>query len=248
MTMQKGEYIGRLHDEYMHVPSAEKQILPLYSWKGKTVGNHARITKEHFRCKGSCTNPDKRIEQPSGPFYLQDCAGNEQHSLPLREQKEFIYPILINLLNFVQANEKKPVVITSGHRCPEHNRYIDPSPKNQYSKHTIGAEVSFYVKGLENSPEKVIKLVQDYFSKNPGYKGLAEYQVFKRWEKPDTDVTTPPWYNKEIFIKLYKKNEGRNWDNNHLHPYIAIQVRYDRALKERVSYSWDKAFGNYLRW
>lgn len=248
VTMQKGEFIGRLHDEYMQVPVAEKQTLPFYPWKVKTIGNYPRITKEHFRCKGKCTNPDKLIEQAGSPFYVQDCAGTEQHSLPLREQKEFIYPILINLLNFLQASEKKPVIVTSGHRCPDHNRYSDSSTKNQYSKHLIGAEVSFYIKGLENSPEKVIALVQSYFLKNPGYQGLSDYQDFKRWDKQVLDVTTPPWYNKEIFIKLYHKNEGRNCDNDHPYPYISIQVRYDRDLKERVSYSWDKAFGNFWRW
>ena len=63
----------------------------------------------------------------------------------------------------------------------------------------------------------------------------------------DTGILTAPWYNKEIFIKLYKKKEGRNFDNRHPYPYISIQVRFDTELNERVIYSWDKAYKNYLR-
>ncbi len=246
--MQRGEYIGRLHNEYVQISSPEKKVIPPYPWKAKKVANFPKITKEHFRCRGKYTNPDKYIQQGGESLYLQDCGGIEQHSLPLRNQKEFIYPILINLLNYVQAKEKKQVVITSGHRCPEHNRYNDPLPKNQYSKHMIGAEVSFYVKGLEKNPEEVVVLLQEYFKQNPDYQKLPEYQEFKRWEKLDSDISILPWYNKEIFIKLYKENEGRNSDNDHAYPYLSIQVRYDRLLNDRVAYSWDKAFNQYWRW
>ena len=88
-----------------------------------------------------------------------------------------------------KQKKKKQVVITSGHRCPEHNRYNDPLPKNQYSKHMIGAEVSFYVKGLEKNPEEVVVLLQEYFKQNPDYQKLPEYQEFKRWEKLDSDIS-----------------------------------------------------------
>ena len=43
-----------------------------------------------------------------------------------------------------------------------------------------------------------------------------------------------PWQNKEILIKLYQKDEGRDLDNRHPHPYISIQVRYDRDRGEPV--------------
>ncbi len=248
MTLQRGEYISRLHDEYMQVPLPEKKVLLPYPWKRKSVGNYPQITKRHFSCKGMCTNSDKLVQQSGETLYLQDCGGCEQHSLPLRNQKEFIYPILINLLNYVQAREKKQVFITSGHRCPEHNRYNDPSTKSQYSKHMIGAEVSFYVQGRENNAESIVTLLQEYFLKNPDYHDLPEYKEFQRWEKPNLDTSTFPWYNKEVFIKLYKASEGRNCDNDHPYPYISIQVRYDRSTKERISYSWESAFRNYWRY
>lgn len=248
VMLQRGEYISRLHDEFVQVPLPEKKNLLPYPWKRKSVGTYPQITKGHFRCKGKCTNPDKLIQQSGESVYLQDCGGCEQHSLPLNNKKEFIYPILINLLNYVQAREKKQVYITSGHRCPDHNRYNDSSSKNQCSKHMIGAEVSFYVIGRENAPETIVNLLKEYFFKNPDYHGLLEYQEFNRWEKPDLDTSTLPWYNKEVFIKIYRANEGRNWDNDHSFPYISIQVRYDRSAKEKVFYSWDKAFRNFWRY
>jgi hypothetical protein len=247
-SIRRAEYIDRMQDEIIEIPSQEKQHLRPYPWKRKIVGNYPIINKEYFRCKGSHQNPDKHTDQGGSFVVLQDCGGIEQHSLPLRENKEFIYPILINLLNYVQSKVQKQVIITSGHRCPDHNRYNDPAPKSQYSKHMIGAEVSFYVKGLENSAESIVMLLQEYFKENSEYQGLKEYLEFKRWEKSGLDVSTQPWYNKEVFIKLYKPSEGRNFDNSHHYSYIAIQVRFDRAQNETVSYSWDKAFRSFWRW
>lgn len=248
LTTRRGEYIGRMHDEFLEITPLEKREFQSYPWAKKHIGNFSKITKEHFRCKGECLNPNIPISQPGGTIYICDCEGIRQHSLPVRNQREFIYPILIQLLNYVQTKTEKQVVITSGHRCPCHNRYVDPSPKNQYSKHMMGAEVDFYVRGMENSPEKIIALLQAYFKENASYEGLAEYREFQRWEKSDCDVSTQPWYNKEVFIKLYRANEGRNCDNGHAYPYIALQVRHDRELNARVAYSWEQAFNNYWRY
>lgn len=246
-SSKRGEFISRLHEEEFKIPAAEKKVVPSYPWEKKLVGGFPIITKEYFRCKGECNHSAKLIEQGAGHTSICDCGGIEEHSLPTLNQKEFIYPILIDLLNYIQAQANKPVIITSGHRCPMHNRYNDPSPASQYSKHMIGAEVNFYVKGLERQPERIIDWLQAYFKQNQTYAGLHEYLEFKRWDKK-SDVSTPPWYNKEVFIKLYKPNEGRNFDNQHAYPYIAIQVRYDRNRNERVEYSWERAFNHYLRW
>lgn len=168
--------------------------------------------------------------------------------LPLKDKKEFIYPILIDLLNAIQTKTGKRVVITCGHCCPEHSAYLDPSVSNQASKHMLGAEVDFYVEGMESQPEKIIALIQAYYKEEPKYRGLKNFIEFKRFEKETTNVSTPPWYNQEIFIKLYRKNEGRDGDNRHPYPYLSLQVRYDWDLDQKVTYSWDKAYGNFLRW
>lgn len=189
---------------------------PAYPWNAQKP-----ITKQHFRCKGCSSNP------PIGE--ITDCGGWHRHSLPTKDGQEFIYPILINLLNHIQTTTRHPVIITAGHRCPKHNTYVDPT--NPYSKHLIGAEVSFYVPGLDALA--LVPIIQDY------YKG-TDMAAFKRFEGK-TNVSTLPWSNKEIFIKLFLPTEGRNSDNTHSYPYLSIQVRYDRDKNEPVTYNWAAA-------
>jgi len=237
----ESEYIYRKDGE-RRLPTAPPQKTPKkkYPWIESQNGLPV-ITKDYFRCKGSSLNPS-RPHQINGKDVdpLQDCDGAEKHSLPLHGNQEYIYPILIEILNHVQSLTNKPIVITSGHRCSTHNTYINPTPKNAPSKHTIGAEVDFYVRGFEEKPERVVQMIQDYYLKNSKYAGQKEYMEFQRFEK-ETDVACKPWYNKEIFIKLYDRSEGRNLDNRHLYPYIAIQVRFDRDKNLRVNYSWEDA-------
>lgn len=245
---QKGEYIYRMHDEHLFkIPEPQLRFPDPYPWEQGQVGNYLRITKDFFRCKGSNLNPVRVVQEGGEIVRYYDCGGSAKHSLPLRAEKEFIYPILIDLLNYIQSETQKRVVITSGHRCPEHNTYVDSSSDNRYSKHMIGAEVSFYVQGLEERPEIAIKCIQKYYTVKPRYQGGKEYIEFLRYEKGDVNVSTLPVYNKEVFLKLFKKKEGRNFDNHHPYPYISIQVRYDFDTKEKVIYTWDKAFHNYLR-
>ena len=111
----------------------------------------------------------------------------------------------------------------------------------------LGAEVDFYLQGMEEQPERIIDTILSYYAEQPKYKGQKEFLEFKRYEKEDKNVKVPPWFNKEIFVKLYRKNEGRDFDNRHPYPYVSIQVRYDFDLKEPVTYSWDKAFRNFHR-
>ena len=147
---QKGEYIYRNHDEYLFAVQPPEKVLPLpYPWEKGLTGNYPRITKEFFRCKGNSLDPCHIVSENEEIKRYYDCGGIQKHSLPLRDNKEFIYPILIDLVNYIQAKNHKRVVITSGHRCPEHNAYTDPSTENQTSKHMLGAEVSFYVQGLK---------------------------------------------------------------------------------------------------
>lgn len=245
---QKGEYIYRTHNESLaSILPPEKAPPKLYPWnKGQSDEFH-KITKEFFRCKGSSLNPFHTAQVKGETIRHYDCNGSERHSLPLKDGKEFIYPILLELVNYIQEVTGKHVIITCGHRCPEHNTYSDPSSSNLYSKHMIGAEVAFYVQGLEEHPEQIIRIIQKYYKSDPRYSGKKEYD-FQRYEKADTNVSTPPWFNKEIFIKLFEKKEGRNYDNRHPYPYLSIQVRHDRDTDEKVIYSWDKANRNYRRW
>jgi len=246
---QKGEYLYRMHDEYhFKIPPPEFVKAQRYVWERNLTGGLPKITKEYFRCKGSNLNPVRIVQNEKEVKHCYDCGGSEKHSLPLKGGEEFIYPILIDLLNDLQEQTHCKVVITCGHSCPEHHTYSDSTNQNLYSKHMIGAEVAFYVQGMENSPQVIAQLIQDYYKKNEKYENKNEYTFFQTYDKGDTQVTTKPLFNKEIFLKIYKANEGRNFDNRHPYPYLAIQVRYDFDLKTKVVYTWNLAHRNYLRW
>jgi hypothetical protein len=246
----KGELIYRHHNEVLYALQPPKQRKrESYPWETAYVGKFPKLTKEHFFCKGSSLNPphsDHKDPARSANYF--DCGGFQKHSLPLRGDKEFVYPILIDLLNYVQLKTGCKVVITCGHRCPAHNGYADSAPYNQNSKHMIGAEVDFYVQGMQDKPEAIVKILLDYYKVSPLYKGDKAYLEFQRLAPEKLNVSTPPWYNKEILIKLYTKQEGRDFDNRHPYPYLCLQVRFDRELQEKVTCDWQKAFKNYKRY
>ncbi len=214
-----------------------------YPWESET--NLPRITKDYFRCKGSPQNPPLLMTDPETSDPLADCEGSSSHGLPIIRGKEGVYPILIELLNYLQKRTGRRVIITCGHRCPVHNTYSDPSKENKVSKHQMGAEVDFYVQGMEERPQEIAGILMQYFQENPIYKKDKESQEFQRLEA--SELAIQPWFNKEILIKLYQKGEGRDGDNRHPHPYLSIQVRFDREGKERVVYNWAKAHQGYSR-
>jgi len=248
LSVTKGEYIYRQYNEELFSVEPIVEIKrDLYPWEAGKASRFPKITKEFFRCKGRLLNPVRIEQKGSEILRYYDCGGTQRHSLPIRDRQEFVYPILIDLLNYLQATTGKKVMITSGHCCPEHNVYLDSSPFNQTSKHLLGAEVDFYIEGMECEPEKIIELVQEYYLQDSKYKDLKEYIVFERFKSDKTNVRTPPWFNKEIFVKLVQSTEGRDYDNRHSYPYISVQVRYDWDLQEKVVYSWDKSFRSFYR-
>jgi hypothetical protein len=244
-TFQSGEYIARKQDEYLFavLPPQSQPPLPL-PWDRQKPN---AINKYHFRCKGCFRNPPFSTERQGEKTYVYDCDGSYQHSLPIRDGEEYIYPILIDLLNYIQEQTNSTVIITSGHRCLEHNTYVDPSTVNQTSKHQIGAEVDFYVQGLEQHPHKVLNIIKQYYNTHPTKSTKQEFTQFQRYEKEDAHVRTQPWYNKEVFVKIYQANEGRNKDNTHPYPYLSIQVRWDENTNEKVNYTWQKANSFYRK-
>ncbi len=239
---QTGEYIVRKRDDSLYnIPAPQPRPKPETPW---LVPHFQRITKYHFRCKGRSDNPTYTIEQKRESATFFDCDGEYHHSLPLNNGEEYIYPILIDLLNWIQEQSGHPVVITSGHRCPEHNNYVDPSPSNQSSKHLIGAEADFYVKGLERDPQRVVEWIRAYYVQHPSKNG----KEFTEFQKQDSTLSKSPiWQNKEVLVKIVPSNEGRNRDNSHPYPYISIQVRWDQEKNEKVSTTWHKAVNNFYR-
>ena len=238
----KAEYILR-HENCYFFPIFTPTIREreLYPWEKGVSEKLQKITKDFFRCKGSSLNvPITEKNEKGQPFIYRDCIGGGNHSLPIIHGKEGVYPVLVEILNYLQQKTGKKVIITCGYRCPLHNRYADRSKNNILSKHQLGAEVDFYVQGMEQSPLEVIDLIFQFYKDQKGYKESSDYQVFERRSVENTNVSTMPWSNKEIYIKLYKESEGRDFDNRHPYPYVSIQVRYDRDTKERVICSQDK--------
>ncbi len=176
-----------------------------YPWekKGSIL---KKITEKFFHCRGSCINPKR--------FDIEDCLGEEGHSVALGEKKVAISPTLISLLNYIQDKTKERVIITTGYRCKEHNRYVDPSKKNSSSKHQTGMEVDFYVEKYEDNPTHIVALIMQYY-KDP----------FIRQKINERGLRHPGWCNKEIALWIQEKDEGRDFDNRHPYPYVTIEVR-----------------------
>jgi len=228
------------NDTFYQFQTPKQNKPPKYSFEEDAI-SIIRITKEFFRCKGNSLNPERIDESDKNNIkvYL-DCEGSLKHTLPLINGKEGVYSILIDILNYIQKRVKKKVIITCAHRCPKHNAYADILNNAKTSKHMIGAEVDFYVQGYEHNPKSIIDIIFDFYKESSKHKTNNEFELF---EKSDTQNA---WYNKEILIKLYQYNEGRDFDNRHSYPYISIQVLFDRITKEKVSYNWEKAHNIYL--
>jgi hypothetical protein len=239
----KGEFVYRAEADYFY-PIGTPEHTPRAPYPWESEANLPRITKEFFRCKGNPSNPPIAGE-PTVPPTL-DCEGGQRHGLPILCGREGVYPILLDLLNYIQKKTGRRVVITCGHRCPTHNSYADSSKENRLSKHQVGAEVDFYVQGMEDRAQEIVGLLMQYYRETPGYQADKEYD-FKRYEKADSGTEILPWMNKEIYIKFSQKTEGRDADNRHPYPYITLQVRYDKSKGERVLYDWNKANKGYLR-
>jgi hypothetical protein len=215
----------------------------LYPWENEA--HLPRITKEFFRCKGSSLNPPLLDGESVTP--ILDCEGGGRHGLPIFGKKEGVYPILLDLLNYLQKKTGRRAIITCGHRCPSHNGYAEPGKDSVASKHQIGAEVDFYIQGMEDQPLEVIQLLMHYYQETPSVSKSKDWVEFQRYTKPDSKVLVAPWFNREIFIKLYQKHEGRDRDNRHPYPYISLQVRYDSAEQKPVLFNWEKAHNGYPR-
>lgn len=225
------ETIYRLEGEHYAPPIAfVRQGRELYPWEAQWIGRLPRITKEHFRCRGSAYHPPLKIQDTKDiPLLLMDCSGIDSHSLPMQQGREVIYPLLISLLNEIQEVTQARVVVTCGHRCPQHNRYAQGSTS---SKHLIGAEVDFYVEGKEYAPQDIVALFITRYQNTEPLRLLQENQ----------------WGNREIKLTLVPKTEGRNVDNQHPYPYLTLELLFDKETGKAVHFSWSQAHTGYVQW
>lgn len=193
------------------------------------------ITKNFFRCKGSSLHPAIPIVKDGKVIEnIFDCSGCRSHSLPIRNGCEYISPVLIEILTNIEQKTKKQVVITSGHHCPAHHRYVCAKGFHSSSKHMIGAAVTFYVIGLEHAQDMILACLHEYYTQLVlPEKEKKQYLEFKKTELTK-DTSSAAWYNKEVMIKFYKSHEGRDMDNSHPYPYISLEIRYDRDTKQQL--------------
>jgi len=240
----KDPILRRSDEYYFASASPKKKEQEKYPWEERYVGSFNKITKESFRCRGSSAHSDRKIINSDGvEESLTDCEGLGSHSLPVRDGEEFIYETLINLLNYLQREHRKRVIITSGYRCPVHNRYCNHARTNLTSKHQIGAEVDFYIDGMQTSPEEVVKKIMQYYQDDE-----PPYQQFRKMVKERNGVEYTTWYNKEIFININDYRISNDLDNNFPHPYITIELRIDRETETKIDYTWHQATNGYMRY
>jgi hypothetical protein len=229
------EPILRYAGEQFHaINFPEKKVRERYSWENTLAHQFPKITKEAFRCKGS-GNPKPKILRENVAIF--DCQGADKHSLPLNDDKEMIYPALLEILNYLQDHLRKKVVVTSGHRCYAHQTYLLGTSSGALTKYLIGAQVDFLIDGIQASSEKIIACLSAYYQEL--FPDQKEYQL----EKSVAGV----WQNKEISLKLFAKHEGRNEDNAHEYPYLSIELKHDRLLDKKIQVNMQQAMNGYYR-
>lgn len=207
---------------------------PSYPWQEAWMGSIPRITKEFFRCQGKALNPPKTIlKAGKDNLTFYDCQGSYEHGLPIDPQKpgsEHVYPSLLTLLNYLQDQSKKPVVITSGHCCPKHWNYLHAGKEQKEHKHMIGAAVDFYL-DAEDSAYVIGLLKKFYQEQEPDLGSLKE-------KEGDPSV----WTNKEIYLKLYSSSEESNFDNEKTPYHFCLQLRYDKVNKKLLTFRWEDSY------
>ncbi|MBN2479286.1 MAG: hypothetical protein JXA94_03580, partial [Parachlamydiales bacterium] len=89
-------------------------------------------------------------------------------------------------------------------------------------------------------------LIEKYYLEKSKYKNNKNYTEFFEDTKSKDFLKNSAYYNKEILVKIYDFDEGRDFSNRHPYPYISIEVLYDSQEDKKVSYSWEKAHRGYL--
>lgn len=228
---KSSEKIYRLsHEKVYEERDMELNSRERYPWENET--DFPIITMNTLRCRGDISHK-KRIKDKNE---YEDCGGMYHHGLPYVDGQEFVYPVLISLLNKVQNAFNKKVVVTSGHRCPKHNSYLTLG-SSKISKYMIGAKVDFYVEGLEESYEQVIDRIVHLYE--------GEKEEYSRFKKITGEKNITSWRNKEIVITASYDGEHKILLNKN-HPVISIEVRYDRDRNERVILDWKKAYQGFI--
>ncbi|MEG1542260.1 MAG: hypothetical protein RRZ67_02520 [Victivallaceae bacterium] len=172
--------VGQKTGRFFFLPESQKRSPPNYPHREYMEKVIPSVTKQSFRCKG-------KGDFANNTF---DCKGIFEHGLPLRDNKEFVYPCLIDLLNYIIKKSGVKVTITEGHSCPNHKKHLNPESPDLTSKHLIGAAVTF--KTIDLSTEKLFRIIKRYYAVHPAYRTCPEYTNFNQ---EDLQL-----FNKEVFV------------------------------------------------
>ena len=138
---------------------------------------------------------------------LRDCAMGERPAIPMAKE-------IKRLVEKLRCEVGDTVVVTSGYRSPRHNEFLRAwvavrQPKrntvSSKSRHTRGRAVDFYVKGYDYS--RLMTLA----AKLKRWAGKLPHSLRGSRES--------------VWIKVYRKTEGREPDNLHDFPYIHLELR-----------------------
>jgi uncharacterized protein YcbK (DUF882 family) len=80
-----------------------------------------------------------------------------------------VNPKLLSLLNVIREELDEPIYITSGYRCPKHNKECGGKPKSQ---HMLGNAADIHVKSM--NPKQLYTLLEGKFN----IQGMGLYPTF----------------------------------------------------------------------
>ena len=139
---------------------------------------------------------------------VRDCPAGERPAHAMAKE-------ITRLVEKLRCKMGDKVVITSGYRSPRHNQYLRAwvasrekgrNTVSRTSRHTQGRAVDFYIEGY----------------------GHGQLMPVARQLKIWAGKLAKPLRGslERIWVKIYRKHEGREPDNLHSLPYIHVELRY----------------------
>lgn len=184
-------------------------------------------------------------------FHFQDCDG--QH---LENQKPKIDKRLASFLvnEFTKHPKVSGIIITSGWRCPKHNKFSvadDKSGETSPSSLHMDAEaVDFILLDKTGKPleyQEYNNLINEIKEKTPKHDKKLKYSFFNfaDWKNIarniERNLHLTQWIQSMFFAKVYQPEEGRDTDNKHRCAYMHLDFRGVDPNKKPANYYYKRA-------